>query len=102
MEVSVNLNLNNLIELHELDVEIGQLLNSLESSGADEIDRVVHKLNSQREKMLKALPESLAGLYERIRARHNTALAEAGNGCCRGCHMTIRYILLKKVRTAEQ
>ena len=102
MEVFVNLNLDNLIELHKLDLKISQLLNSLESSGADEIDSRVRKLNSQREKMIKALPENLAGFYERVRARHSTALAEAGNGTCQGCHMTIRYIVLKKVRKAEQ
>jgi hypothetical protein len=129
MEVSVNLNLDNLVELHELDLAIRQLdsrldVNSAEceqiekrpkdymfdysenlellKKQADEITNELKKLNNRREKMVKALPVTIAGLYERIKARHSFALADAGSGCCQGCHMTIRYILLKKVRRAEQ
>ena len=98
----MNLNLDNLIELHKLDEEIRQLLNRLESSDTDENHNSVDRLNNQRKKIVKILPESITGLYERIRTRHNSALAEAGNGSCQGCHMTVRYIVLKKVRRAEQ
>jgi hypothetical protein len=129
MEVPVRLNMEKLIELHELDLGIRQSVNNLEAISTereqierrpkdyifnyddtledlkkqiDEVNRRLTKLNSKRKKVVEDLPEIMAALYESIRGRHGAALADAGNACCQGCNMVIRYMVLKKVRKGDQ
>jgi uncharacterized protein len=128
-EVCMSLDLEKLIALHELDLEIRQISNNLETiaTESDQIEkrpsdyvfsydnlledlnkkteennRRLEILNNRREIIASVLEEKVVSHYERIKARNGTALADAESGDCKGCHITIRYQVLKKVRKAEQ
>ena len=59
---------------------------------------------SERERLLNALPKSMASLYGRIssRIRDGVAVAEARNGACMACFMALRPQAMAQVRRGEE
>jgi hypothetical protein len=58
----------------------------------------------ERERLLKALPQSMSSLYMRIsaRIRDGVAVAEARNGACMACFMALRPQAMAQVRRGEE
>jgi uncharacterized protein len=59
---------------------------------------------SERERLLNALPKSMASLYARIsaRIRDGVAVAEARNGACMACFMALRPQAMAQVRRGDE
>ena len=59
---------------------------------------------SERERLMSALPKSMASLYGRIsaRIRDGVAVAEARNGACMACFMALRPQAMAQVRRGEE
>jgi predicted nucleic acid-binding Zn-ribbon protein len=58
----------------------------------------------ERERIFSALPKQLGALYNRIsaRVRGGIAVAEARNGSCTACHMTLRPQVMAEIRRGEE
>jgi predicted nucleic acid-binding Zn-ribbon protein len=59
---------------------------------------------SEREQLLGVLPKPMAGLYNRIskRIRDGVAVAEARNGACMACFMSLRPQAMAEVRRGQE
>ena len=59
---------------------------------------------SDRERVFNALPKSMSTLYKRIsaRIRDGVAVAEARNGACMACFMSLRPQAMAEVRRGEE
>jgi uncharacterized protein len=59
---------------------------------------------AERERVFNALPKSMSSLYTRIsaRIRDGVAVAEARNGACSACFMTLRPQVMAEVRRGEE
>src|SRR3569832_1404944 len=57
----------------------------------------------ERERMFSALPPGIKATYQRIvaRIRDGVALAEARNGACSACRMTLRPQLMAEIRRGD-
>jgi predicted nucleic acid-binding Zn-ribbon protein len=58
----------------------------------------------ERERLLAALPKQMSALYNRIsaRIRDGIAVAEARNGSCTACFITLRPQVMAEVRRGEE
>ena len=59
---------------------------------------------SERERLLSSLPKPMSALYKRIsaRIRDGVAVAEARNGACTACYMSLRPQVMADVRRGDQ
>ena len=59
---------------------------------------------AERERLFNSLPKQLSGQYKRIsaRIRDGVAVAEARNGACKACFMTLRPQAMAQVRRGEE
>ena len=59
---------------------------------------------AERERMMKELPKSVSALFNRIsaRIRDGVALAEARNGACTACYMSLRPQVMADVRRGSE
>ena len=59
---------------------------------------------AENERLLKELPKTTSALYKRIsaRIRDGVALAEARNGACMACYMSLRPQIMADVRRGEE
>jgi predicted nucleic acid-binding Zn-ribbon protein len=59
---------------------------------------------AERERLTNELPKATGALYKRIaaRIRDGVALAEARNGACTACHMSLRPQIMADVRRGEE
>jgi uncharacterized protein len=59
---------------------------------------------SERERMMKELPKSMAALFNRIsaRIRDGVAVARARNGACTACFMALRPQIMADVRRGDE
>ncbi|MFL6229416.1 MAG: zinc ribbon domain-containing protein [Pyrinomonadaceae bacterium] len=57
-----------------------------------------------RERLLAELPKQMGALYDRIRARirNGVAVAEARNGACTACFMSLRPQIMSMIRRGEE
>ncbi len=65
--------------------------------------RQMEELRKQRAELVRALTPSVYSEYERIRAgRKGVAVAEAVEGSCNTCHMTLRLQFFQELRLGEK
>jgi uncharacterized protein len=59
---------------------------------------------AERERLINTLPKSMSSLYARIsaRIRDGVALAEARNGACMACFMSLRPQVMAQVRRGDE
>jgi len=59
---------------------------------------------AERERLMTELPKATSALYKRIasRIRDGVALAEARNGACMACFMSLRPQIMADVRRGEE
>jgi uncharacterized protein len=107
--------LEKMIEAEELQKQISDAAALLEGEKA-RVERETRELDAHREADLRereglrverkqldaALGETVRSIYERVRAgRHGVALAEARDGFCTGCNISLRPQAYNEVRTNE-
>ncbi|HJR07788.1 MAG TPA: C4-type zinc ribbon domain-containing protein [Pyrinomonadaceae bacterium] len=97
-------------EIGEHEPQIAQMRAELEAklkafeeqtrTQADELTR----LRAERERMAAELPKPMAAMYNRIssRIRDGVAVAEARNGSCSACFMSLRPQVMSQVRLGEE
>ena len=88
----LSLNSDREARLKEFDEETRLQTESLQASRAE------------RERVFNALPKQLSSQYNRIsaRIRDGVAVAEARNGACKACFMTLRPQAMAQVRRGEE
>jgi predicted nucleic acid-binding Zn-ribbon protein len=97
-------------ELAERAPEVERLRVEMEASfkAFDEQAKAQQKLldagRAEHEKLLRELPKATSALYDRIskRIRDGVALAEARNGACMACYMSLRPQVMADVRRGAE
>jgi predicted nucleic acid-binding Zn-ribbon protein len=97
-------------ELAERAPEVERLRVEMEASfkAFDEQAKAQQKLldagRAEHEKLLRELPKATSALYDRIskRIRDGIALAEARNGACMACYMSLRPQVMADVRRGAE
>ena len=97
-------------ELAERAPEVEKLRGEMEASfkAFDEQARVQQQQldagRAEHERLLRELPKTTSALYNRIsaRIRDGIALAEARNGACMACYMSLRPQVMADVRRGEE
>jgi predicted nucleic acid-binding Zn-ribbon protein len=96
--------------LKEREPEVAKLKSEMESrikSFGEEAQKQEKELAAQtaeRDRLLAVLPKPLSHLYKRIsgRIRDGIAVAEARNGSCSACFMSLRPQVMAEVRRGEE
>lgn len=90
-------------ELERLQKELDINLQEYEQQTVAQTEQLAH-LRAERERLERELPKSAISLYNRIsaRIRDRVAVAEAKNGACTACLMTLRPQIMVQVRRGEE
>jgi predicted nucleic acid-binding Zn-ribbon protein len=97
-------------ELAERAPEVEKLRGEMEASfkafdeQAKAQQQQLEKGRAEHERLLRELPKTTSALYNRIsaRIRDGIALAEARNGACMACYMSLRPQIMADVRRGEE
>ena len=97
-------------ELGERAPEVEKLRGEMEASfkAFDEQAKVQQQqldvARAEHERLLRELPKTTSSLYKRIssRIRDGVALAEARNGACMACYMSLRPQIMSEVRRGAE
>ncbi len=66
-------------------------------------EALLKKLSAERQEVVRELPARIYTAYEKIRAkRGGVAVAEAVDGCCTACHLTLRPQFYQDLRNGDQ
>lgn len=90
-------------EIEKLRAERDAQLAELETQAHTQAQQIAaHR--EERERVFNQLPKQIAALYNRIsaRVRGGNAVAEARNGSCTACHMTLRPQVMAEIRRGEE
>lgn len=79
-----------------LSAELGQTEDAA-SAKIEELERGVAEKRTRRDEIGKRLNQALYRRYELIRKRRGSGLAEAINGSCMACHITLPPMLFQQV-----
>jgi predicted nucleic acid-binding Zn-ribbon protein len=90
-------------EVENLRVDLAARLKAFD----DEAQNRRHQLDQARagrEQILNELPKAMSALYKRIssRIRDGVAMAEARNGACMACYMSLRPQIMSDVRRGQE
>jgi hypothetical protein len=97
-------------ELGEREPEVDKLRGEMEASfkAFDEQAKVqqqqLEDARAEHERLLRELPKGTSAMYKRIsaRIRDGVALAEARNGACTPCYMSLRPQVMADVRRGDE
>ena len=90
-------------QIAQLRAEMDEKIKAFEEQArtqADQLDR----MRAERERLAAELPKPMAAMYNRIssRIRDGVAVAEARNGSCSACFMSLRPQVMAEVRRGEE
>ncbi|HKP71758.1 MAG TPA: C4-type zinc ribbon domain-containing protein [Pyrinomonadaceae bacterium] len=90
-------------EIAKLRAEMDDKLKAFEEQTRTQAERL-GSLRAERERLAAELPKPMAALYNRIsaRIRGGIAVAEARNGSCSACFMSLRPQVMSQVRLGEE
>jgi predicted nucleic acid-binding Zn-ribbon protein len=90
-------------EVAKLRAERDEQIIAFESSVKREAERV-EECRREREQLLSELPKPMGALFNRIstRIRDGVAVAEAKNGSCTACFMSLRPQVMADIRRGEE
>jgi len=90
-------------EVEKLGAEMAERFAAFDEQTKTQADEV-SAYRAERERLLNALPKSMSSMYNRIsaRIRGGVAMAEARNGACTACLMTLRPQVMAQVRRGEE
>ena len=89
-------------EITRLRAEMEERIKAFEEQARTQSEQLSAR-RAEREQLLASLPKSLSVLYNRIsaRIRDGVAVAEARNGSCTACFMSLRPQVMAEVRRGE-
>lgn len=89
-------------ELARLSAELQERVSQFEEETRSQ-QGLLEANREERERLLATLPKNMSVLYKRIsaRIRDGVAVAEARNGSCTACFMTLRPQVMAEVRRGE-
>jgi predicted nucleic acid-binding Zn-ribbon protein len=90
-------------EIASLNSDRDARLQSFDDETRQQADKLV-SARAEREQLLSILPKPMGSLYNRIskRIRDGVAVAEARNGACMACFMSLRPQAMAQVRRGEE
>ncbi len=90
-------------ELETLRAERDTQLAALDAQAAAQA-RQIDEQQQERARLFNELPKQMSALYDRVKARvrGSVAVAEARNGSCTACHMTLRPQIMAQVRRGDE
>ena len=90
-------------EIASLNSDREARLNAFDEETRQQADKL-EQYRSERERLVTTLPKPTASLYMRIskRIRDGVAVAEARNGACMACFMSLRPQAMAQVRRGEE
>lgn len=90
-------------QLAQLQSDLDGNLRDFDSQAAETTTQLAH-LRSERERLEREIPKQTTALYNKIsaRIRNGVAVAEARNGACVACLMTLRPQVMSQVRRADE
>ncbi|HYE65466.1 MAG TPA: C4-type zinc ribbon domain-containing protein, partial [Pyrinomonadaceae bacterium] len=90
-------------EVARLRTEMEERLRALEEQARNQTEQLAAQ-RAERERLLSVLPKAMSTLYNRIsvRIRDGIAVAEARNGSCTACFMSLRPQVMAEVRRGEE
>lgn len=90
-------------EVERLQIELDTHLREFEQQTSEQTEQLA-SLRGERERLERELPKSATTLYNRIsaRIRDRVAVAEAKNGACTACLMTLRPQVMAQVRRGDE
>ncbi len=89
-------------EVEKLRAEMGERLKAFEEQTSTQAGLLAAR-RAEREQLAASLPKAMSMLYNRIRARirDGIAVAEARNGSCTACFMSLRPQVMAEVRRGD-
>ncbi|MGH9898107.1 MAG: zinc ribbon domain-containing protein, partial [Pyrinomonadaceae bacterium] len=90
-------------EINRLGIELADKIQAFEIELKDESEKLEnHK--TERVRVLSTLPKQMVTLYDRImaRIRNGIAVAEARNGSCTACFMSLRPQIMAQIRRNDE
>jgi predicted nucleic acid-binding Zn-ribbon protein len=90
-------------EIARMRAELDERIRALEEQARAQTEELA-SLRSKRERLLEGLPKNTSALYKRIsaRIRDGIAVAEARNGACTACFMSLRPQVMAEVRRGDE
>jgi len=90
-------------EVAKLRAEMGEKLQAFEAQTVTRTQDLAH-LGTERERLMASLPKQIGALYHRInsRIRDGVAVAEARQGSCTACLMTLRPQVMSQIRRGDE
>ncbi len=90
-------------EITKLRAEMEERVKAFERQTITQAEQLSAR-RAERERLLAALPKQMSALYKRIsaRIRDGIAVAEARNGSCTACFMSLRPQVMAEVRRGDE
>ncbi len=90
-------------EIARMHAELAERIKAFEEQARNQSDELA-AMRSERERLLETLPKSMSAMYKRIstRIRDGIAVAEARNGSCTACFMSLRPQVMAQVRRGDE
>ena len=90
-------------DVARMQAEQDERIRALEEQARKETEELA-QLHLERERLLESLPKNTSALYKRIsaRIRDGIAVAEARNGSCTACFMSLRPQVMAEVRRGDE
>jgi predicted nucleic acid-binding Zn-ribbon protein len=90
-------------EINKLRAELEEKLRAFEEQARAQTEELAAR-RAERDRLLASLPKQMSALYNRIsaRIRDGIAVAEARNGSCTACFITLRPQVMAEVRRGEE
>jgi predicted nucleic acid-binding Zn-ribbon protein len=90
-------------EIARLRSELEERIRSFEEQSRQQTEQLA-ATRAERERILASLPKAMGALYNRIstRIRDGIAVAEARNGSCTACFITLRPQVMAEIRRGDE
>ena len=90
-------------EIARMHAELDERIKALEEQARNQTNELA-AMRAERERLLETLPKSMSAMYKRIstRIRDGIAVAEARNGSCTACFMSLRPQVMAEVRRGDE
>ncbi|HYO99397.1 MAG TPA: C4-type zinc ribbon domain-containing protein [Pyrinomonadaceae bacterium] len=90
-------------QIAQMRAEMDEKIRAFEEQTRTQADEL-NRLRAERERLAAELPKPMAAMYNRIssRIRDGIAVAEARNGSCSACFMSLRPQVMSQVRLGEE
>lgn len=90
-------------EVEKLRIDMAERFKAFDEQVRTQAQQIATAI-AERERLTNELPKAISALYKRIaaRIRDGVAMAEARNGACTACHMSLRPQIMADVRRGAE